>query len=175
MKRKISLKFGILGTLIVLLIVSLDQLSKRIIIDTMEVGESKTVIENFFYITSHRNDGAAWSILEGKMGFFYGITIVALAIMVYFLITTCWKNRRIMLLGLLLAIGGTIGNFIDRIVHKEVVDFLDFILFDYDYPTFNIADIALVIGMLLIAVTLITSDNKSKKDLAKAEDEKGEF
>ncbi len=164
---KINYKKLIVPVAIVLGIILLDQVTKQIIINNFEVGERKTVISNFFHITSHRNLGAAWGILEGKMWFFYIMTVIAIGVIGYFLRKFNSKENPFMFYGLLLALGGTFGNFIDRIIYKEVVDFLDFNIFGYDYPTFNIADMALVIGVIMIGIDVLTDGikNGNKKQL----------
>lgn len=148
--------------LLALLIIGLDQLSKWIVVKQMDYGEQIPVIDNFFYITSHRNSGAAWGILEGKMGFFYVITVAVVIGIIYYL-QKYGKNAALIAIPLSLILGGAIGNFIDRISRQEVIDFLDFIIFTYDFPVFNVADSSLVIGVgLLLIATVI--DEKKKGD-----------
>ncbi|KAB2494762.1 signal peptidase II [Priestia endophytica] len=148
--------------LIALFVIALDQLTKWIVVQKMEYGESITVIENFFYITSHRNRGAAWGILEGKMWFFYLITIIVIgAIIVY--IQKLGKKEARLKVALAFMLGGAIGNFIDRLIRKEVVDFIDTYIFSYNYPIFNIADSALVIGVILVCVFTLFDGKKESK------------
>ncbi|MCY1053207.1 signal peptidase II, partial [Mammaliicoccus sciuri] len=126
----------------IIILIALDQLTKFLIVKSLEVGESIKVISNFLYITSHRNQGAAWGILQGKMWLFYIVTIVVLVILFMF-----FKNegygRPDVQLGLSLLIAGSIGNFIDRLFRGEVVDFVDTYIFSYNFPIFNVADAAL--------------------------------
>lgn len=137
--------------LIALFIILFDQLTKWAIVTYMSLGESITVIENFLYITSHRNRGAAWGILQGQMWFFYVVTVIVVIILITY-IQKLPKNQRLMGYALGLMLGGAIGNFIDRIFRKEVVDFINTYILTYDFPIFNIADSALVVGVGLVLV-----------------------
>lgn len=130
----------------------------------MEYGESIKIIDNFFYLSSHRNRGAAWGILEGQMWFFYALTAVVIFVIIYY-IQTGTKGKWLLGVSLGLILGGAIGNFIDRIVRKEVVDFLHFPnLFGYNFPVFNIADSALCIGVGLLIIQMIIEEKKEKKE-----------
>lgn len=149
--------------IITLLIALLDQVTKWMIVKKMELGESVQVIENFLYITSHRNRGAAWGILQNQMWFFYIITaIVIVALIVY--IQKLKNNQKLLGIALSLMLGGAIGNFIDRLFRKEVVDFIDTWIFTYHYPIFNIADSALVIGVILVTIYMLFIEGKQVKE-----------
>lgn len=141
----------------------IDQITKILVVKYMSVGESIKIINKFFYISSYRNDGAAWSILEGQMIFFYLITLIAIAVFVYFLKDYNLKKNTIYSIGLVLLIFGALGNFVDRIVRKEVVDFLDFIIFDYNFPTFNVADMCLVVGCIIFAFDILILSEVKKR------------
>lgn len=145
---------------IALLVLGLDQLTKWWIVKNMHYGQSITVVENFFYITSHRNRGAAFGILQNQMWFFVIITIAVIIAVVYYMQKHA-KNQPLLRLALGLVLGGAIGNFLDRIFRKEVVDFLDVKFSSYNYPIFNVADSALVVGVILIFIqTLLESKKK---------------
>lgn len=149
--------------LIALAIIAIDQISKWLIVAKMEIGESFSIIENVLYITSHRNRGAAWGILEGQMWFFYIVTIIVTVVLIYFLQT--WAKGKLMLsLGISFMLAGAIGNFIDRLFRKEVVDFIDVYIFTYNYPIFNIADSSLVIGVIIMAIQMIKEEKAAKKE-----------
>ena len=128
----------------------------------MREGESITIINNWLYITSHRNQGAAWGILQGQMWFFYIITIGVIIFIIYYMEKHA-KGKKLLSLCLALILGGAIGNFIDRLFRKEVVDFINTYIFGYDFPIFNIADSSLVIGVALLIVVMILEDRKEKK------------
>lgn len=141
------------NSMIGVLIIVLDQLSKYWINATMALGESIEIIPNFFRLTNVHNTGAAWSIFEGKMIFFYLITIVFLIAMVYFY-RTSEDADTFTKLGMILMMAGAVGNFIDRLALQYVRDFFDFLLLEYNFPVFNIADISLCIGVALIILSV---------------------
>jgi signal peptidase II len=140
-------------------IIVIDQISKWIVRAAMEIGEKITIIENFFYLTSHRNSGAAWGILEGRMIFFYIITVLVVIGVIYYMQKYA-KNDPMLATGLSLFLGGAIGNFIDRLIFQEVTDFLDFNLFGYNFPIFNIADSSLTIGVVIIIIATIMEERQ---------------
>ncbi|MGX9932189.1 signal peptidase II [Virgibacillus salarius] len=148
--------------LIALFIIGLDQLTKWMIVRSMELGEQITVINNFFYITSHRNTGAAWGILEGQMVFFYIVTAIVVVGVIYYMQKHANESKTLAV-SLSLVLGGAIGNFIDRLFRQEVVDFFDFIIFGYDFPIFNVADSSLVIGVGLIIIAMLIDEAKKGK------------
>ncbi|WP_085508118.1 signal peptidase II [Thalassobacillus devorans] len=143
-------------------VIVLDQWSKWMVVKNMYIGESLTIIENFFYLTSHRNRGAAWGILQGQMIFFYIVTLIVVGVIIYYM-HQYGKKYRLAGIALSLLLAGAIGNFIDRLIRKEVVDFFDFIIFTYDYPIFNIADSSLVVGVILVIIASILDERKKKE------------
>lgn len=144
------------------IVILIDQTSKWIIVSKMNVYDSIVVIKNFFSITSHRNKGAAWGILQDQMIFFYIITLIVVVGIIYYMQKYA-KQNVFLALALSLLLGGALGNFIDRLFRKEVVDFLDFQIINYNYPIFNIADSALVIGVGMLIIYTILDERKSKK------------
>ncbi|OLN22847.1 signal peptidase II [Domibacillus antri] len=145
-----------------LLVILLDQWTKWLIVTSMEIGESVKVIEDVFHITSHRNRGAAWGMLEGQFWLFYIITIIVVAAIIYFMRTEA-KGKPLMKTSLAILLGGAIGNFIDRLFRGEVVDFVQTFIFGYHFPIFNIADAALTIGVILLFGAMFIEDRKGKK------------
>ena len=140
----------------------IDQLTKYTIKSNVKYGDLITVINDFFYITHHENRGAAWGIFQDGRYFFIILTIILVAILGYFL----YKSQSKMLkTSLSIIIGGAAGNFVDRVRTGGVVDFLDFYIGDYHFPTFNAADTFIVIGsiMLLIYMVFIYKEEESKE------------
>lgn len=148
--------------LVALLVIIIDQFSKWLVVKYMTLYEQIPVIDNFFYLTSHRNKGAAWGILQGQMWFFYVITVIVVIGIIYYMQKYA-RGNILLSLSLSFVLGGAIGNFIDRLFYQEVVDFLDFIIFKYDYPIFNIADSALVVGVILIIIATFIDEKKKGK------------
>lgn len=139
-------------------LVVIDQVIKSVVVRQIALGATKTVVPGLLSLTNLHNNGAAWSILQGKLGFFYLISIVALGVMVYLL----WRLRthRLYEFGIVLMIAGTLGNFIDRIRIGYVVDMfqLDFI----NFPIFNFADSCLTVGVILILIAVLRDDSFDK-------------
>lgn len=144
---------------------ALDQITKTIITFFMNVNESWVIINNFFSLTLCHNFGVAWGFLkDAKIVIIVG-TLIALFLIYHFVFCfkKSWRNN--MAFGLLL--GGLAGNLIDRIIFGYVRDFFDFYIFKYDYPVFNVADIAIVCGVILLIYAVIkgedVNENRSRK------------
>ena len=135
-----------------LAILFLDQLSKQAIRTNFVYGESRPVIDGFFNLVYVRNDGAAWNILSG-----HGIILILISVAVLVLLVVYRRSflqeqfTHKILLGLM--IGGIVGNLIDRIRFGWVTDFLDFEFGAYHYPSFNVADSAICIAVVLYLIT----------------------
>ncbi|MHB7919120.1 signal peptidase II [Staphylococcus hominis] len=158
MKKKYYIGLSLIVAIVTLMI---DQLTKKIITATMNIGDSYEVIPHFLNITSHRNNGAAWGILSGKMGFFYIITLIILAVLIIFYIKET-KYNAFMQVAISLLFAGALGNFIDRLFNGEVVDFIDTNIFGYDFPIFNIADSSLTIGVIFVIIALVKDATKKE-------------
>lgn len=146
-------KIGIISGIIILL----DQLIKIIITKVIELNTHVIVLDKFFYIANVHNEGAAFSILSGSSILLISIGIIAI-IAIYFLFI---KNKilnkiDIIIYGLL--IGGIVGNLIDRVVFNYVIDYLEFIIFKYHYPIFNLADICIVVSVILMIIINIKEE-----------------
>lgn len=148
-----KIKHGILFAILLII----DQMSKFWIDETMRLQDSIDVIPGFFRITYLHNTGAAWSMLEGKMWFFYIVTVVAVIAMLYFYKQS--KSKEMLFqTGIICMLSGTIGNLIDRLAFQYVRDFIDFNLLGYEFPVFNIADMALCIGVGIIIVDILLEE-----------------
>ncbi|WP_461202203.1 signal peptidase II [Anoxybacillus sp. TBDG-1] len=137
--------------LLAFVVILIDQWTKWLVVRYMELGESIPIIENVLYMTSHRNRGAAWGMLQGQFWLFYLITIVVVVGIVIY-IQRLQPTQRLFGIALGLMLGGALGNFIDRVFRKEVVDFVHTYIFNYSFPIFNVADAALTIGVALMFI-----------------------
>lgn len=137
-----------------LLLLVIDQLVKSAVSNQIALGTVKSFIPGVLSLTNLRNDGAAWSILSGNQIFFYLITVVALVVLIYLLVTQ--RQHLLYQWGLTLMITGTLGNFIDRIRLKYVVDMfqIDF----FNFPIFNIADMCLTFGVIILFIAIIRDE-----------------
>lgn len=144
-----------------LLLIVIDQIVKILVINKMALQQSITIINNFFNITYVRNTGAAWSILSGNVLLLIMISVLALITIYYYLIKDKDLNK-IDIVSYSMLIGGIIGNLIDRIVHGYVIDYLDFKIFNYNFPIFNIADTLIVISIIIIGISLIVGEYREQ-------------
>ncbi|MGF7185731.1 signal peptidase II [Desulfitispora alkaliphila] len=135
-------------------ILVIDQLTKHIVKAKMELSQSTPIIENVFHITYVENPGAAFGILAHRTVFFIIITAVVGLAIIYFN-SKLPKDKWLVKSALAMQLGGAVGNLIDRVNTGYVVDFLDFRI----WPVFNIADIGIVVGVILLAILLWNDEN----------------
>lgn len=147
----------------------LDQITKSIISSIIKLGTTKTIIKNFFYITTVHNDGAAWGIFSNQKFLITIGTIISFIVIYKFIYGFKENARNNIAFGLVL--GGFAGNLCDRLFLGYVRDFLDFYIFGYDFPVFNIADIGIVIGVILLIIAILkgedVNENNSKRSKRK--------
>lgn len=145
----------ILSTILVII----DQVSKIIVINNLTNNKSVEVIKSFFYLTYTNNTGAAFSILTGKRILLILVSLIVIGILIYYIKKTKIE-KKINKIALSLVIGGSIGNLIDRIIKGAVIDFLDFKIFGYNYPIFNLADTFIVLGVFLLLIGMFRKEEK---------------
>lgn len=166
-----------LEILIIIFAVALDQIVKLAIVGTMSLGETIPVWQDVFHITYVQNDGAAFSMMAGNMTLFYIITPIALVGFTWYMYKirkekVDGKNSIIQIFEIVtiaMILGGTIGNFIDRVSHGYVIDMFDFRLINF--AIFNVADIFLTVGtFLLVGVLCCEIVQEFKADKLKKEE-----
>ena len=134
-----------------------DQVTKLMADRIMMEGQNYEIIDSFFYFTYVHNKGMAWSLLEGRRWLFLLTTPLVLCGLIYFF-TVTKKHEILTRFGIVLVVGGALGNFIDRAIFGYVRDFIHFYIFNYDFPVFNIADIAVCLGIGLIILEIIIQE-----------------
>lgn len=151
---------------IALFVIALDQWSKWLIVKNMAVGERIMIWDPWFAILSHRNRGAAWGMLEGQMWLFTIITLVVIGAIIYFFHKEA-QHKPVLQEGLMLLLGGAIGNFIDRLVRGEVVDFASVLIpgINYYFPIFNVADAALTFAVIILFIGMYMEERKTRKQV----------
>ena len=142
--------------IIATIILLIDQVLKILIDNILSANESIEVIHSFFYITKVYNTGAAWSIFEGSQILLIIIAIIAFFLLLKYQCVFVENKRNIVAFALIY--GGLVGNLIDRVIYGYVIDYLHFFIFDYSFPVFNFADMAIVIGFLLVIIAIIKGE-----------------
>ena len=146
---------------------SLDVLTKYMVARHLVFSDKIEVVEGFFYLTHVRNPGAAFGLFASapatwRLGFFIGISLLALGIVVSFFRKLA-PGDRLSSLALGFIAGGALGNLLDRIFRHEVVDFLHFKLWQgYSWPDFNLADSFIVVGVGLLVLELLATEGESR-------------
>lgn len=135
---------------LMVILIAIDQLVKYLTAHNIDLNQVTSFIPNIMSLTNLRNDGAAWSILQGQQWLFTIISIIALIVMGYYL----WHFRAVKAYGFSITfiLAGTLGNFIDRLRLGYVVDMfqLDFI----NFPIFNVADSCLTVGVIWLIIAV---------------------
>jgi signal peptidase II len=140
------------------IIVPLDQLTKWWVASSIPRYGWIEVIEGFFRITHARNTGAAFGFGQGlPIWVFVALTVVALWMILRFYQQIDAQDR-LSALALGLVVAGALGNLIDRVWHHEVIDFLQFNFQIFIFPDFNVADSAIVIGVGLLLLDVVTQE-----------------
>ena len=153
----------VLWSLIVVLIIAVDQLSKYWVVNNIGMQDSISVIPKVIDFVYVKNTGAAFSFLSDKN---YGIIVLS-CISVLFCIGVLWfmikqkPKNKLLVISLALMLSGAIGNGVDRIIKGYVVDFIEMIFIDF--PVINIADIAITFGAAMIIIYVLFFD-KSKSN-----------
>ena len=157
--KRITLE--IIPIILFVILIVLDQVSKNFYKELYLKNGQTMVIDGFFYLTYTVNTGAAWSFLSEvswAQTFFKVLTVFSLVLFV-FLYAYAFKNKYSwMKYSLAFVVGGTIGNFIDRLSFGGVTDFLSFVFGEYNFPVFNLADTFLVVGVIMLIIHFLFLD-----------------
>ncbi len=148
------------------LVIVLDQLTKWWVVKALPMHTSVPVIDGFFNLVHIYNRGAAFGFLnrsdiEWQFWLFMVATFISVLAIYYLVRTSVYLSALFVALGLVL--GGALGNLIDRIRFRAVVDFLDFYIGHWHWPAFNVADIAICLGAFGTCIAMYIAENKIKK------------
>ncbi len=155
-----------LHVLIAVAVFAFDQLTKAVVEATIPLHDVHPVIPGLFRLTHVKNRGAAFGIFADsaspmKLEFLIVLSVISLAVV----LTLLWRQNpaaRRTGVGLALILGGAFGNLFDRIAHGSVVDFLNFYVQSYQWPSFNVADSAIVIGAGLLILDMLVTPAKGQ-------------
>lgn len=143
---------------------ALDLATKAWVVSRFSLYESVPVLGDFFRLTYTHNPGAAFGINigEGSRFFFLALALVALGVLAYLYRITPARDR-LRLFAVALVAGGAVGNIVDRIRYERgVVDFLDFGVGPYRWPVFNVADMAVSVGAVLLLISFYLEDHRDE-------------
>jgi signal peptidase II len=149
---------------IILALVSIDQLTKALIARSILFQSSKSIIPGFFNLTHIRNRGAIFGFFshsESRILFIFLtlVSLVALGLVIYYFFKTP-SSQRFMKISLSVILAGALGNLIDRVFRGYVIDFLDFHIKNWHWPSFNVADACITVGAFLLIFILVFKRGK---------------
>ncbi|MDO5714337.1 MAG: signal peptidase II [Tissierellia bacterium] len=150
-----------LTLLFIFILVGADQISKYFITLYLAGKEPLSIIPGFLEFYYLENKGAAFGILQEKRILFIIITIIVVGFIVYAL-THYNRNSSLFYVSLVLILAGTLGNFIDRVRLHYVVDFIKIRIFGFNFAIFNLADVFIVCGTILLMIYILLHDGKEK-------------
>lgn len=156
--------FACISAVILAVVIFLDLFTKSEFKKLYLDKGNTTVIKNFFYFTFTENTGSAFSFLSDKdwaQIFFKILTVLALIAFFLVYIYAFKRNYKFLSISLIFIIGGTIGNFIDRLLYGKVRDFIGFIFGSYYFPIFNVADSFLTIGVIMFFIHYLFLDKNA--------------
>lgn len=154
--------------LLALLVVILDRWSKRLVATHLQMYTHIQVIPGFFRITHTENTGAAFSLFADSPSHFKTAALITFSVVAMIVVSILlWKQTRAFTLtgiAFSLILGGAVGNLWDRVASGRVVDFLLFYVKQYQWPVFNLADSAIVVGASLLVLEIIFVHPKTTAD-----------
>jgi signal peptidase II len=152
-----------------LLAIVLDQVSKLVVDNSMQLYESIPLMP-YFNLTYVHNTGAAFSFLSeagGWQRWFFAILALVISVVLSVWLSRLQKHETLLAVALSLVLGGAIGNLIDRLAYGYVIDFLDVYFNTWHWPAFNIADSAITLGVALMLAESFGVGNSKKSDSSK--------
>ena len=145
--------------LLIIIIVCIDQATKALIVRSVAHLSSKIIVPGFFNITHIRNRGAIFGFFSQSDSlilfiFLTSVSLIALGFVIFYFFKTP-SSDRFMKVSLSLILAGALGNLIDRVIRGYVVDFLDFYVKSWHWPSFNVADTSITVGAFVLIFILL--------------------
>ena len=156
---KFSIKKNISLIIIFFSIILFDQLTKILVIKHFQLYESMSIFP-LFNLTFVVNYGFAFGFLNNSSLNQIIVICVIFSIIAYFLYLLFKTQDQFFRFSLILVLSGAVGNFIDRVMHGFVIDFIDIYLGSYHWPAFNIADSSITLGFILIMFNILFLNKK---------------
>jgi signal peptidase II len=161
-EREASSRSAVILAVTAVVLYVADQVTKALVVANLEVGERVSVIGDVVQLWHVRNTGAAFSLFEGMTWLFIPVHVLAVIMVIYFHRQFRDRGPWIhVVLGAIMA--GGLGNLTDRVRLGSVVDFVSVGIGDLRWPTFNVADPSLVIGILILVAYLTFADPRSRE------------
>ena len=152
------------NTLLIIILVSvllgLDLLLKYLVSSYLT---TVNIVDNFFSLTYVLNDGAAFSLLASKTYLLVLIALLCLLFIVYEVNNNL--DDRVLSIGYSLVLAGLLGNFIDRLIDGYIIDYLSFKIFTLNFPVFNLADILIVVGIIIVIIKEILKERGKRYEV----------
>ena len=156
--KKTDLDLCVLYVFLVILLVTVDQFIKKVIDTEMEFNSIKPVIPGFFSLHYVRNTGSAFSLFADKdwgIYFLSGMSLVLGILIFILMLIAASRSMKLISLAFCLLASGALGNLVDRVWLKYVIDYLRFDFGEYTFPVFNFADICAVCGTILFICIIL--------------------
>ena len=157
MKKKSNI---ILSIVLVIVLLGIDLLLKYLVSTYLT---TVNIIDNFFSLTYVLNDGAAFSLFASRTYLLILIALLCLFFIIYELKSNL--DDRILSIGYSLALAGLLGNFLDRLIDGYIIDYLSFKIFTLNFPVFNLADILIVVGIIIVIIKEILKERGKKNEV----------
>ncbi|HSB34884.1 MAG TPA: signal peptidase II [Nitrospirota bacterium] len=139
------------------MVLALDQFTKHLVEKRMRMYEVVPVIRGFFNLTRVRNKGAAFSLLSTAPDGFRGAFFISVSLVAVIVIAIMIRkaNDRLLVVSFSLISAGAMGNLVDRVRFGEVVDFIQWYVGSWYWPSFNVADSAITVGVALLVIDMV--------------------
>lgn len=135
-------------------LVGADQYTKLLAVKRIAYGSTIELVPNFFNLTYVKNYGAAFGLFQNQLAIFVVVAVVAISVIVVYSFMIS-EREYLLQLGLAMLLGGAIGNFIDRLRLGYVIDFLNLHYYRHHWPVFNVADVAIDLGVAFILIKFL--------------------